>query len=342
MRQGRNKRTVTRRDVAEAAGVSTFAVSQALAGKSRVAAATRERVLRVAAELGYQPNAAASLLASQKKNRPTALRVVEVSPFVPDPSLLGEVCAKLGVTGEHIQPREFGSPAELLRVLYSRGVDGLFVSFDRWPWSAEETLKAEWEKFSVVKLNRDMEDLAFHLIRHDAFDYMHRTMQQVLGRGYRRVVALLPKSTPYETDDWARLGAVMAAAEHWPGRRISWRLVNLDSGKEYDAATLDWLRLQQPDAIVVFRRPDVLRLMKAGWRIPEDVAVSAVFTKEESIHGRVVSGNDIANHEMQEKGLGLLKTLIGRGERGLPDMPMEHVIEPRWIEGDTLPSRLRG
>lgn len=56
-------------DVAKAAGVSTFTVSQTLRGKNHVAPATREKVLKVAKELNYTASRAASSLASGKENR---------------------------------------------------------------------------------------------------------------------------------------------------------------------------------------------------------------------------------------------------------------------------------
>lgn len=47
------KRRVTIQDIADLAGVSKFAVSRALSGKSGVSAATREMILKAAGELGY-------------------------------------------------------------------------------------------------------------------------------------------------------------------------------------------------------------------------------------------------------------------------------------------------
>ncbi|MEV0614734.1 LacI family DNA-binding transcriptional regulator [Nonomuraea sp. NPDC050404] len=53
-------------DVAQAAGVSKSAVSYALSGRGRIGAETRERVLAVAAELGWQPSQQARGLSSSR------------------------------------------------------------------------------------------------------------------------------------------------------------------------------------------------------------------------------------------------------------------------------------
>jgi DNA-binding LacI/PurR family transcriptional regulator len=59
-------RRVTIRDVAQAAGVSTTTVSDALTGNGRLPAATRSRVAAVAGRLGYQANPAARSLRGQR------------------------------------------------------------------------------------------------------------------------------------------------------------------------------------------------------------------------------------------------------------------------------------
>ena len=55
----------TQSDVARAAGVSRSLVSLALSNSPRVAPKTRERIQRVAVDLGYRVNVAASSLARQ-------------------------------------------------------------------------------------------------------------------------------------------------------------------------------------------------------------------------------------------------------------------------------------
>lgn len=64
-------RSVTLKDVADQANVSPFTVSVVLNGSksnTRVSAATKERILVAATELGYQPNGLARALQSRKTN----------------------------------------------------------------------------------------------------------------------------------------------------------------------------------------------------------------------------------------------------------------------------------
>lgn len=60
---------VTLDDIAERAGVSTAAVSQALSGKGTLAQATRERILKVVEELAYRPDQMAQNLALRRASR---------------------------------------------------------------------------------------------------------------------------------------------------------------------------------------------------------------------------------------------------------------------------------
>ena len=59
-------RPATAQDIARAAGVSVASVSRVLNNTGRVGALTRERILKLAAELHYAPNAAARTLASRR------------------------------------------------------------------------------------------------------------------------------------------------------------------------------------------------------------------------------------------------------------------------------------
>lgn len=62
------RRSVTSYDIAKAAGVSQSAVSRAFSPGAPISARTRERVLNIAREMGYQPNAIARSMSSARKD----------------------------------------------------------------------------------------------------------------------------------------------------------------------------------------------------------------------------------------------------------------------------------
>ena len=63
MDMSRGSRRIRLEDVAARVGMSPASVSMVLSGAPGPSAATRERVLEAAAELGYRPDRTASLLA---------------------------------------------------------------------------------------------------------------------------------------------------------------------------------------------------------------------------------------------------------------------------------------
>lgn len=75
---------VTVYDVAQASGLSIASVSRALNGQAGVSTATAERIARIAAELGYQPNEVARSLVA-KSTQTIALLVPDITnPFFPE------------------------------------------------------------------------------------------------------------------------------------------------------------------------------------------------------------------------------------------------------------------
>ena len=86
----------TIRDIARLAGVSTATVSRALNQRPDVDPATRDRVLALVVDLGYQPDHAATVLASTPKRRDTLSPLLP--PFPPD-FLWGVATSALQVEG---------------------------------------------------------------------------------------------------------------------------------------------------------------------------------------------------------------------------------------------------
>lgn len=72
---------VTIRDVAAAAQVGITTVSRALNNQSEISPATRERILKIAKELHYQPNRHAQTLRAQHLNNIAVVMKGPSNPF---------------------------------------------------------------------------------------------------------------------------------------------------------------------------------------------------------------------------------------------------------------------
>ena len=336
----KKSQSATREEVAKEAGVSTFTVSQALRGQAGVAAETRARVEAAAARLGYAINPAASFLARQRS--PSGVKRQWAVGYLggrasTSPDFL-KACKEFNLEGNYLPWEEIQSPEATAQMLWNRGISGLLINTADLRWSEEERARFDWSRFSVVKQARTLPDLRCHLVEHNAFDYMSETLRQVVARGYRRLAVIL-LNTGTDEDEDARYGALMNfhARKLPPGVTCVWREADGGDASHLDARTLEWLREQNPDVIVAYHWVMIFPLRKAGFRIPEEFPMAAVLSDTQRLPGiPIVSGCDTQAMAMMRRSLMILQELIGRGEHGLEWQPVEHMVEPTWIEGETL------
>jgi DNA-binding LacI/PurR family transcriptional regulator len=338
---------ITQAEIAKRAGVSVYTVSCALRGQAQVAAETRARILKLAAEMGYQSNPAAVALAGQrhvKRKLPRTLRLGWFRHRYDTSALAGfqAGCRDLGYEMELIDWRAFANGMAIERALWHRRVEGLVLA-TAVPEKGLETMwrQMNWDRFSVVKLSRGMPELRFHLIRHSAFDYAALALKRVFGCGYRRVAVLLTESRSRE-DDAARLGAVLnyRETELPEGACLEWRRVKEFVSDGHTLAEVPWLRpwLQEfrPDAVLAFPWTWVILVEAAGFRCPQHVAFAAILGSQPGDWRLQISGSRAGEDEIARRAVHELHRQIVAGERGQVDFPLEHVIEPYWVEGETL------
>lgn len=102
MKKSPDNQQITLQDIADKMQLSLCTVSQALSGKGRVSAKTRERVCRVAQEMGFEPNAAAQRLANGGTNKNIALFSLYLD--------LGVVTRKLQLLQRNLHERGYDAP----------------------------------------------------------------------------------------------------------------------------------------------------------------------------------------------------------------------------------------
>lgn len=136
-RDALSERAVTMRDVAEYANVSTMTVSRVLNGRGGVHDATRARVERAIAALGFTPNGAARNLAGSKGALDFALRPAPNIAFVFDRSNAAfldemvtaglEEAASAGVQLVFIKACAGHDAVEAVRSMASLGIEGVIL-----------------------------------------------------------------------------------------------------------------------------------------------------------------------------------------------------------------------
>lgn len=122
----RGGRRPTSYDVARIAGVSQSAVSRCFAPGASIAPATRDRIVKVAAELGYRPNALAQGLISGRTNMVAVLISSLTNLYYPE--VLAELCRQLNARDIRVLLFSLSHESEVDAVLdqvWRHSVDGV-------------------------------------------------------------------------------------------------------------------------------------------------------------------------------------------------------------------------
>ena len=177
---------MTLSQIACMAGVSPATVSAALRDKPGVRATTKERVRRIARDLGYEPHAAASALAGGKA------RLIGIAPFTPGDrfsitpwaaAIIGGLNERIAACGmEVVLVREEGHVG-LPRLLAQRAIAGLVMA------SFPHPRLVEWLGANAVPCvgidvgkARDMDS-----VRPDSAGGVRQAIEHLAELGHRRI-----------------------------------------------------------------------------------------------------------------------------------------------------------
>jgi LacI family transcriptional regulator len=256
-------------DVAEAAGVATSTVSRAFSTPGRVNAATRERVLAVAADLGYRPNPHARALFSGR-HRTVAMVVSDITnPHYFELIRGAEMRARASeytlvlVNAEESPRIEYD---QIQRLVPS--VDGFLLAASRLP---DENLEQIAAQRPVVLMSRELAGLPSVVLDHVAG--CRQIVDHLASFGHRELLYLAgPRNSWMAATRWSALQA--AAGEAGLGvQRIGPFTPKVSQG----GAAADGALNAGATAIVAHN--DLLalgvirRLTQRAVRVPEDVSV---------------------------------------------------------------------
>ncbi len=334
------------RVVAAAAGVSAMTVSLALRNHPRVSEPTRQRVLHIAARLGYRPDPQVAKLmhhlrVRRKPRYQATIGALTTVPASAENPYLAEIIAsarrrsdQLGYGFTVFQYDESPSTLPALqRILRSRGVEGLMLLPMKTPRSFVDTL--DWSDLAVVTTTYGVLAPEFHRVVPHQFGNALRICERLAGAGYRRIGLVLPA----EHD--LRVHHSFSAAVAWQNLIGGTELVRplIHSGDfPQKAAVQRWFKRERPDVILAAGDKECRPIaQQLGLKVPGRVG----FTSANKAGQSIFAGIEERPEEIGATAIELLAAMIQRGEKGIPAVPRVTMIDGRWIEGRSVRPRLK-
>lgn len=181
---------ITIKDIAKIAGVSHSTVSRALSGHAGIPVDTRERIKKIASELGYVPSAVARGL---KTNRSRALGVIVTridDPFFSEllqgiENTLREVGYSLFVAASN---RDFERERLIVQAMHERRVDGVIVCSTQ--FSEDHYRQLESFGMPIVAVGNHEITGYPSMIAHDDFDGICQVTRHLQELGHTQIAFL--------------------------------------------------------------------------------------------------------------------------------------------------------
>ena len=270
---------VTIRDIAERAGVSKVAVSYALNGQPGVSAATRERIVSIADELGWYPNRAARALSAARADacglvlaRPA--RTLALEPFFME--FIAGVESELARQSMALTIQLVADVHEEIEV-YRRWwgehrVDGVLMVDPR----VEDPRIGELVRLGlpVVVIGGPLENSSLPAVWHDEASVVTEAVQYLAALGHHRIAQVAGVSDFVHTRQ--RTAAFRQAAEDL---ELEWEIVETDYSAENGArVTRKLLSLPNAPTAIVFDS-DLLAVtglgvaQQMGFTVPDDLSI---------------------------------------------------------------------
>jgi len=271
------RKYVTIKDIAKIAGVSMNTVSRAFNNKPDISKETKERILKIAQELGYVKNFTASSL-KQKESKIIGVVISDsANPFYAE-TLKGIEAAARKYGYQIIlcnTERDYRIEKEMIRILIGRRVDGLIIGPVQTGY--EDIKMLEDMKFPTVILGRHFEDIEIDEIYNNEVKGGYLATKHLIERGRRKIVML---------NGFLEISAARMRLEGYKKALFDYGIdfdesgvligdIDFISGYE---RTLDLIeRKKEFDAIFCYNDMIAFGAVKAlrekGFKIPEDVSI---------------------------------------------------------------------
>jgi DNA-binding LacI/PurR family transcriptional regulator len=322
----------TRREVADAAGVSVRTVSNVVNDFTHIAPATRERVLAAMIELDYRPNELARFL---KVGRSGLVGLMLPELDTPYFAELTRTFVDEGYERGLTVVVQSNGDADRERAAVARTAKGgLFDAFVLSPLALRSEDIAPLAGNAPVVLLGETPFPGFDKVMVDSAAAGRRAVEHLLARGARRIAAVgsIPGDPGTSIQRYAGYAAALTAA----GIEVDPLLVGEMTGfhRATGAAAMHDIldRTECPDAVFAFSDPLAHGVMRAlherGFRVPDDVLVVGFDDDEEGLYS--IPTLSTISPDKQWLARTALDRVVGR--LSAPDLPPETFLGPFRLE----------
>lgn len=335
------------RHIAKLAGVSPSAVSLALRDSPRISAETKARIMSLAREFDYEPDARIVQLMKHLR-KPRAVRqqaCFGVISFYESQrpweksrhlsSIHEGMQRRARDLGYRLEPLWLRAPGMTYRrfgdILATRGIDGLlcFGSPD-----FNEEFPVELGGHAIVTVGLSIRTPLHRVTSHFYNDTLN-ALNRVHALGYRRPGLVLGMHEDTRSA-YAHSAAYLGWCEHILGDQAALPVLRLREIEE--PALTDWLVDNRPDVVVFVHLPEMVTRFRAVLRrlqISVPKALGVVVLSHE-VEGSGFSGLQQNQRLMGSWAVELLAARIANQDVGIPINPRTEMVESEWINGDSL------
>ena len=279
------------KDIARDLGVSSMTVSKALRNQFDISEKTRQRVVKRAEELGYQPNLVARGLVTS--------RTYLVGMVVPDlmHSFFAEVikgaAKRIKSHGYHIvildSEGDANSEAAQIETLLAHNIDGLIIASAQ---SNGNWLRRTLEKHKIpyVLIDRMLSGLKAHYVGVDDLEIGAIATWHLIEQGCRRIAHI--RGPAISNANGRVQGYRRTMAEHALGVLPGYVVAGQSRDTTGHEAMVQLLNLSsRPDGVFCYddqvASGAISAIVEAGLNVPHDIAVIGVGNLHYSSHLRV-------------------------------------------------------
>lgn len=338
------------RTIASAARVSSCTVSRALRGDTHLRPQTRERIQKLAREMGYELNAYVSSWMAHVRSTKTGVPLQGCLAYLnyhrtefplttwdtPRRQFEGAVVRahELGYRIEEIEVYRNGLSAERVRqILFARGIRGVLL-----PVSGDlADIDLPFDSLACVAIGHRVKRPAVHFTSADHHTMVLEACEKLAGLGYQRTGFVMDNSTDRRLE-FRPSSAFLGWNQQLPKSR---RIPPLFYGKNLQESELvDWCRCNGLDSLLCvgfdFSGFPLRKMLERHFRVPGEIALVSV-----DWHSSLgdVAGVDQRHELIGAAAVDIVIHMLNNNIYGIPETPRVTTVEGVWKPGATAPPR---